>query len=192
MIENTDIHALWSSYGAIFLLMFSTFLLGYLLATWFSKRDNLKKKLESKINTPKGINDIEVIFTEIKPKIIEIIKETQQQDKINPDTTSNKEITAKVNSSYVSYGKGTPKINFEVIGIGTPEIPDDLTKIEGIGPYVEQRLNNIGIFNYEQISKLEISDIRNITKLIDFFPERVEKDNWVGQAKSILLFRSKL
>ncbi|MBT4473007.1 MAG: hypothetical protein HOC64_05295 [Bacteroidetes bacterium] len=64
---------------------------------------------------------------------------------------------------------------------------DRLTQINGIGPYIEQRLNEIGIYNYSQISRLQLRDIVIITSLIDFFPGRIERDNWVEQANELKL-----
>jgi predicted flap endonuclease-1-like 5' DNA nuclease len=177
--------------------MLSTFILGYVLATVFVKQESkkaltaLRKELKSK-NKEKSLRDIETIFTEIRPKIIDIVKESQQQ--IVPVNTSitKPEIAKKAKSTYVSFKKQTPKLNQSVITSGQPDMPDDLTKIEGIGPYIEERLNNIGIYNYNQISKLEVSDIRIITELIEFFPGRIERDNWVKQANALMLYRSKL
>ncbi|MDG2418516.1 MAG: hypothetical protein P8M17_05960 [Saprospiraceae bacterium] len=61
---------------------------------------------------------------------------------------------------------------------------DDLKKIEGIGPFIEMRLNDIGIFTFEQVSMLNEESISLITDAIQFFPGRIEKDDWVGQAAS--------
>jgi predicted flap endonuclease-1-like 5' DNA nuclease len=197
MTETIDIQVLIIAYGPIFLLMLSTFVLGYVLATVFVKQESkkaltaLRKELKSK-NKEKSLRDIETIFTEIRPKIIDIVKESQQQ--VVPVNTSitKPEIAKKAKSTYVSFKKQTPKLNQSVITSGQPDMPDDLTKIEGIGPYIEERLNNIGIYNYNQISKLEVSDIRIITELIEFFPGRIERDNWVKQANALMLYRSKL
>lgn len=197
MTKTIDIQVLIIAYGPIFLLMLSTFILGYVLATVFVKQESkkaltaLRKELKSK-NKEKSLRDIETIFTEIRPKIIDIVKESQQQ--IVPVNTSitKPEIAKKAKSTYVSFKKQTPKLNQSVITSGQPDMPDDLTKIEGIGPYIEERLNNIGIYNYNQISKLEVSDIRIITELIEFFPGRIERDNWVKQANALMLYRSKL
>jgi predicted flap endonuclease-1-like 5' DNA nuclease len=197
MIEEIDIQGLIAAYGPIFLLMLSTFILGYVLATVFAKQESkkalsaLRKELKSK-NKEKSLRDIETIFTEIRPKIIDIVKESQQQ--VAPVNTSlpKLEIAEKAKSTYVSFKKQTPKLNQSLIASGRPDMPDDLTKIEGIGPYIEERLNNIGIYNYDQINKLEVSDIRIITELIEFFPGRIERDNWVKQANALTLYRSKL
>ncbi|MFN7116508.1 MAG: helix-hairpin-helix domain-containing protein [Saprospiraceae bacterium] len=59
---------------------------------------------------------------------------------------------------------------------------DDLTRIEGIGPFLEKQLNDIGIYRFEQIAKWDGSDIHQVTQQIRYFPGRIERENWVGQA----------
>jgi len=50
------------------------------------------------------------------------------------------------------------------------------------------KLNEIGIFNFDQISRLDEADVRTITELIDFFPGRIDRDNWVGQARALKVY----
>lgn len=214
MTELTEFFNQLPNYLGIFVLMFSTFIIGYLTA--FSQQKNKYKKIlkrfQEKQNpkaTPKTVADIETIFTEIKPKIVEVVKETQQNTsaKVNdtfvepkqPETIGNLEeieeeipvikspekIMEEARMSYVNYSMSKPKLNFENFGYGNSEKKDDLTRINGIGPYIEQRLNEIGIYNYDQISKFKEEDIRILTELIDFFPDRIERDSWVAQAASL-------
>ena len=63
---------------------------------------------------------------------------------------------------------------------------DDLKKIEGIGPFIEIKLNDVGIYTFEQVSMLNEEAISLITDAIQFFPGRIEKDDWVGQAASYM------
>ena len=188
-------------YIGIFLLMLSTFLIGYFSSLWLqkSKYKGIINKQKKKITALKktnhaiakfekntksdSIKDIETIFTEIKPKIIKVVKEAQEE--INEANTP-KRVALKARTSYVTYNKSKPKLNLENLGYGNESNKDDLTKISGIGPYIEERLNEVGIFNYDQISKLSIGDIRTITDLIDFFPGRIENDDWIGQSIELL------
>lgn len=59
---------------------------------------------------------------------------------------------------------------------------DDLTLITGIGPFLEKKLNGIGIYTYLQISEMTPGMIEQVTKDIGYLPGRIEKDDWVGQA----------
>jgi len=201
MENQFDILIFLQEYVGIFLLMLSAFLIGYFSSMWLQKAkykgliNKQKKKIAALKKTnhaianfekkPKkdNIKDIETIFTEIKPKIIKVVKEAQEE--INEANTP-KRVALKARTSYVTYNKSKPKLNLENLGYAGKNNKDDLTKINGIGPYIEERLNEVGIFNYEQISKLSIGDIRSITDLIDFFPGRIENDDWIGQAKELL------
>jgi predicted flap endonuclease-1-like 5' DNA nuclease len=60
---------------------------------------------------------------------------------------------------------------------------DDLTQIKGIGPFIEKRLNMLGIYTFRQISEFTPETIEHISKAIEFFPKRIVRDNWMGQAK---------
>lgn len=198
IIETTN---LFPQYLGVFILMLSTFLIGYFSSLWSQKTKykaiikELKKKityLKEKHNASlrnKNTNDIDSLFTEIKPKIIKVVKEAQKQliEEQTAKTTefqTSKTIPEKTRTSYITYTKTKPKLNFDNFGIADSSQKNDLTKINGIGPYIEERLNEIGIYNYDQISKFTFEDIRTITELIDFFPGRIERDDWVGQANS--------
>ncbi len=62
---------------------------------------------------------------------------------------------------------------------------DDLKKINGIGPFIEQKLNDIGIYTFKQIGQLDDDLIQQVTDAIQFFPGRINRDDWVGQAKGM-------
>ena len=65
-----------------------------------------------------------------------------------------------------------------------PGEKDDLTKIKGIGPFIEKRLNMIGIYTFLQLAELSPDMIDRVGAAIEFFPHRIIKDNWVGQANA--------
>ena len=77
-------------------------------------------------------------------------------------------------------------LNFNRIGASTFETKNNLQKIKGIGESIEEKLNDIGIFTFKQISNFNSKDITKITDLIKFFPGRIERDDWVGQAYELL------
>lgn len=63
---------------------------------------------------------------------------------------------------------------------------DDLQNIHGIGPVIEQSLNDIGIINYQQIATLTRKEIEEIADILNIFPGRIERDNWIGNARKLL------
>jgi predicted flap endonuclease-1-like 5' DNA nuclease len=63
---------------------------------------------------------------------------------------------------------------------------NDLSQIKGIGPFIEKRLNMLGIYTFRQMSELTPEDIEQVSHAIEFFPNRILRDNWVGQAAALL------
>lgn len=63
--------------------------------------------------------------------------------------------------------------------------PDDLTRIKGIGPFIERRLNKMGIYTYQQISEMDAQSIEKVGETIKFFPDRILRDDWIGQARRL-------
>jgi len=77
------------------------------------------------------------------------------------------------------------RIYFDRLGIAYKHEANNLTQIDGLGLWVEERLNLLGIYTFDQISKLKHEDIETITEVLEIIPGRIEKDNWVGQAREL-------
>lgn len=74
------------------------------------------------------------------------------------------------------------------IGLYDPntQTPDDLQQIEGLGPVMENDFNKLGIYTYNQVSRLEEEDYLIIEKLILGFSAEIAKTkNWAGQALNL-------
>lgn len=67
--------------------------------------------------------------------------------------------------------------------------PDDLTQLNGVGPVIVDKLNAIGITSLEQIAAFTDEDIERVNGELNF-KGRIERDDWVGQAKQLLQERS--
>jgi predicted flap endonuclease-1-like 5' DNA nuclease len=77
------------------------------------------------------------------------------------------------------------RIYFDRLGIAHRHEANNLTLIDGLGLWVEERLNLLGIYTFDQISKLTHEDIETITEVLEIIPGRIERDNWVGQAREL-------
>jgi predicted flap endonuclease-1-like 5' DNA nuclease len=75
------------------------------------------------------------------------------------------------------------RIYYDRLGVAHKHEANNLTLIDGLGLWVEERLNTLGIYTFSQISKLTHSDIETITEVLEIIPGRIEQDNWVGQAR---------
>lgn len=71
------------------------------------------------------------------------------------------------------------------LGIAQKHKANNLTLIDGLGLWVEERLNTLDIYTFEQISKFTKKDIETITEVLEIIPGSIEKDNWVGQAREL-------
>ena len=63
---------------------------------------------------------------------------------------------------------------------------DDLKKIKGVGPKLEQTLNSLGIYSYEQVSKMTEKEYDLVDSLLTTFKGRAKRDNWAQQAKDLM------
>jgi predicted flap endonuclease-1-like 5' DNA nuclease len=65
-------------------------------------------------------------------------------------------------------------------------VKDDLQVIQGIGPFIEEKLNALGITTYQQISNMDGKLEQQVNEAIEFFSGRVKRDQWANQAKILL------
>ncbi|MBO0932612.1 hypothetical protein [Fibrella aquatilis] len=76
------------------------------------------------------------------------------------------------------------EINFDRIGRATAAEADDLKDIVGVGPFLERKLHSLGIYTFRQVANFTKEDIAKVNEIIEFFPGRIQRDNWVDQSKS--------
>ena len=76
-------------------------------------------------------------------------------------------------------------IDFKTLGVAKASDKDDLKKIKGIGPFIEQKLNALGIYTFLQISKMTPEIEEQVNVAIEYFRGRVHRDKWAQQAKDL-------
>ncbi len=59
---------------------------------------------------------------------------------------------------------------------------DDLKKIYGIGPVLEKRLNDLGVYFFREIAMWTKEDILRYEEHLKEFRDRIERDHWVEGA----------
>jgi predicted flap endonuclease-1-like 5' DNA nuclease len=67
-------------------------------------------------------------------------------------------------------------------GVGEP---DDLKLIVGVGPVLERMLHNLGITTFRQIARWTERDIAEFDAKLPEFPGRIQRDQWVTQARAL-------
>lgn len=77
------------------------------------------------------------------------------------------------------------ELNFDRIGYASAGEADDLKIIVGVGPFLEKKLHAIGIYTFRQIANFTQDDIEQVNDVIEYFPGRIERENWVGQSAQL-------
>lgn len=176
MFENLNPLDKSTAWIEIFLLLFGAFLIGYFFARAYFKR----KFRNDLIDYEHEIEKYKTLSMEHGNSAftggIKAIKTRGRKGELA--TPPEEELRTEFDLS--------PSLNLEELGNESEDEKDDLKLISGIGPFIEKKLNSIGIYSFSQISKFSAQDINDVTESINFFPGRIERDDWVGQAQKLL------
>jgi len=97
------------------------------------------------------------------------------------------ELEAKLEGNVSSVKAESPQEQLlQWVGAASPSQKDDLKQIKGIGPKLESMLNSIGIYTYEQISKMTQAQYELVDELLSAFQGRGQRDQWAEQAKKLV------
>ena len=95
-------------------------------------------------------------------------------------------VTEEVSKGSNSTQTGNAADLLNAIGSGSADKADDLKVISGVGPVFETALNDLGIYSYEQISKMTTREYEILDGITGKFPGRAEREDWAGQAKELM------
>jgi predicted flap endonuclease-1-like 5' DNA nuclease len=126
------------------------------------------------------------VLQEEKSDVKEVTKEEVIEETV-PEVT--KEAKTEVSISSEKKTETVETLDEEPKPVLLTEAPkagtDKLSSIKGIGPVLEKKLNELGVYSFEQIASWDATQELWIgTKMA--FPKRVTKEEWVKQAKELL------
>lgn len=102
-------------------------------------------------------------------------------------------VTAKVEEA-APVSEATPEVQETVVSEDLSEVKprtmkaarkagaDDLKRLKGVGPKLEQTLNDLGFFHFDQVAKWTPQEIAWVDARLKF-KGRIERDGWIEQAK---------
>lgn len=185
-IESQEVISIPIAFIETFVMTFVSFLIGYISATLYAKSQT--KKLIA--NQKEVVDQLNLDLSNLKDEIEAQIENSQRKDRMDQDFEQvqfqKRAYSPEVISSQAIKTEEKPTgINFERIGVASASERNELQRIVGIGPYTEAKLNELGIHTFEQISKFTSEDIKVVTKLIKFFPDRIKNDRWVEKATKL-------
>ncbi|WP_299149393.1 hypothetical protein [uncultured Dokdonia sp.] len=171
------------AYIEIFVMTLVAFIIGYTGAQ-LSNKVKAKRKLQAhKDEVAKLSNKLNNLQDELDRKADGVFRKDRMDEEFEHLQIRNRAFSEDVLTEKLIKSDVKDPISYERIGKATIEERNDLQKITGIGPYTEEKLNELGIYTFEQISRFNNEDILAVTKLIKFFPDRIKKDRWVAKAK---------
>ncbi len=75
------------------------------------------------------------------------------------------------------------QVDFGRIGTATIEDKDNLKRLRGLGGFVQEKFNALGIFKFSQIAKFMKQDEATINDLLELPKKKIQKEDWVVEAR---------
>ncbi len=196
----------------ILLLLLVAAIIGYTTA-WLYSKSIYVKKIEG-FNTEKRVLNKQVVTLsadniELTDRLIEKDNETehlilevnalkalhaeavQETNDMRVKNTRTEQKLYEKDEALVHITQRKHLLDYSSFGIASEAEKDDLKMISGIGPFIEERLHALDIFTFRQISKFTARDIDTINDAIEYFSGRIERDEWVSQAKELVHIKDK-
>ena len=143
-------------------------------------------------------NRISVKDKEIKHLIMEVnalkalhAEAVRETDDMILKNTRNEQMLHEKDEALIHIAQRKHLLNYKSFGTATEAEKDDLKMISGIGPFIEERLHALDIYTFKQISQFTARDIDTINDAIEYFSGRIERDEWVAQAKELVYNKNK-
>jgi predicted flap endonuclease-1-like 5' DNA nuclease len=196
----------------ILLLLLVAAIIGYTTA-WLYSKSIYAKKTEGFESKKRALNKQVVSLSadkiDLTDRLIEKDKETEHLLlEVNALRALHAEAVQETNDMTVKNARTEQKLyekdealvhitqrkhllDYGSFGIALEAEKDDLKMISGIGPFIEERLHALDIFTFRQISKFTARDIETINDAIEYFSGRIERDEWVSQAKELVNIKDK-
>jgi NADH-quinone oxidoreductase subunit E len=107
-------------------------------------------------------------------------------DRADPDVEGTDKPRAHAHSKTTGHKPAGPSLDDRnrPKEIDRPARPDDLKLISGVGPKLESTLHSLGIFTYEQVASWKKAEREWVDGYLKFHG-RIERDEWVKQAKAL-------
>lgn len=110
--------------------------------------------------------------------------EAAANTKVKGDTRAEGGDAAAKQPVAAAVGKPSLEDKNRPAGIERPATPDDLKLISGVGPKIEGILHELGIFTFAQVGAWKKAEREWVDGYLNF-KGRIERDDWVKQAKAL-------
>lgn len=156
------------------------------------KAEEMKDKFEKEVAKNKLVKKAEKMSNTLKKNITDTIEEVKEKiedyTEVAMESDKKKATKTKKKASKKSTKKSATKemVTPKVVEIPSTEKKDDLKVIKGIGPVLEQSLNDLGITAFEQIAKMTIKDMTALLNSNGINAKIYDLSGWKIQSKLAL------
>lgn len=138
-----------------------------------------------------AVGAVSEVVRNMAEEVVETVEEALGRDgaastaKSAPSSGKSEASTAaKTRTSAPAASPATASSALTDIGIpAAAGAPDDLRRIKGLGPKLNNVLAGLGITRYDQIAAWGAQEIATVDAQLGTFKGRIVRDNWVEQAK---------
>ncbi|PIE01151.1 MAG: hypothetical protein CSA79_01135 [Thiothrix nivea] len=153
--------------------------------------DDLDKVLQQQQKVVQENADLQKEIQELKEQVATMATATNNQATEEPVTeendNNNNTIAAVEQKPETTLGETTKQAERDIAAV-EPEAedkqPDDLTRIKGLGPKMQEKLFDAGIQTFDQLAALSDDQTQKLDKQIDA-RGRLVRDKWVTQAAEL-------
>ncbi|MFI5012642.1 MAG: 30S ribosomal protein S2 [Hyphomicrobiales bacterium] len=108
---------------------------------------------------------------------------SRHQGDLGIDTGAAEAPAAEVLPEVEGEAQGAATVPFERL-VGPRGAPDDLKHLHGLGPEIEKKMNDAGIFHFWQVAAMSPGDAKTLDHELKL-SGRIEREHWIDQAKSL-------
>ncbi|MCB4454644.1 NADH-quinone oxidoreductase subunit E [Leisingera sp. McT4-56] len=108
------------------------------------------------------------------------VKQAEEAAKAAPRKSDAAEPASPEGAAAKAAEESQPEILKEARG----GLPDDLKLLKGVGPKLEEKLNELGFFHFDQIAEWTEAEVAWVDARLQF-KGRIERDGWIEQAKRL-------
>ena len=144
---------------------------------WNLKYNRANSNWEKKAQVLTDENDEKVqnLNTELNNLRGELLSSEEKLKVSNHTKSSSKEVSSTINT-----------VKPELLTQARNGKKDNLTLVRGIGKVLEERLNNLGVYHFDQIASWSKEQQSWMDERMSF-PGRVEREEWVKQATALAM-----
>lgn len=161
--------------------------------------DNADDAVEEEKADEEEAEEVEVTEEPEQPEELEEADDAQEAESVERQARMDEELEERRNrlesldekarkkeEELIRVAEKAKTIDFSTLGFASASDSDDLQRIKGVGPFIAEKLNALGIYTFSQLANMTPEIEEEVNVAIEFFPGRIKRDEWANQARTLL------